>query len=153
MRKKRSADSLSKSVKALLRPEKSGVDSEQLLGDIIAEWGGTANLARDIKEAFLAAPSGSMVRQRFLEMVQRLIITNTLHDISKVSTPSEMTDAELDEVATHYVGKIAGASEDDDSGVDKGEEEGKEDHEGECAAKIERQLERVGPPDDWDFGD
>jgi hypothetical protein len=37
-----------------------GVDAGQLLSDLIDEWGGTRNLAAEIKEAYDAAPQGSM---------------------------------------------------------------------------------------------
>ena len=40
-----------------------------------------------------------MTRQRILEMIQRLIVTNTTHEIGRVVTPSDMTDEELEAMA------------------------------------------------------
>ncbi len=152
MKKRRSKESISRSVRRSVAIAGPGVDSEQLLGDIISEWGGTGNLAKDIKTAFDAAPEGSMIKQRFLEMVQRLIITNTMHDMTQTSEPSEMTDEELDEVATHYIGKIADGPEDDDA-VAEGETKGQTDDAGQCAADVEATLEPLDQGDEWDFGD
>jgi hypothetical protein len=86
----------------------SRVDAGQLLSDIIDTWGGTKKLANEIKLAYDAAPPGSMVRQRFFEMIQRLIINNTDRDISKDIDPSEFSDAELAEAATGLLNKIMG---------------------------------------------
>lgn len=160
MAKRRSKDSITKSVRRTVAIAEASVDSQQLLSDIIAEWGGTGNLARDIKEAFSSAPEGSMIRQRFLEMVQRLIITNTMHDLSQTSEPSAMSDSELDEVASHYITKIADGTEDTEGeshGVGEGKAEGsqpvkgQEESERECAAYVESMLEPITKEDDWDF--
>jgi hypothetical protein len=71
------------------------VDSGLLLADLIEVWGGTKQLALDLKREFDAAGAGGMTRQRILEMIQRLIITNTTQDIGRSAEPSELTDEEL----------------------------------------------------------
>ena len=71
------------------------VDSGQLLCDLIEIWGGTRQLAKDIHMEFTKAAAGGMTRQRILEMMQRLIITNTTQDIGRVANPSDSTDEEL----------------------------------------------------------
>jgi hypothetical protein len=40
-----------------------------------------------------------MTRQRILEMIQRPIITNTTNEIGQTLCPSDMSNAELEQVA------------------------------------------------------
>jgi hypothetical protein len=49
-----------------------------------------------------------MTRQRILEMIQRLIVTNTTHQIGQSVSPSDMTDAELEATALAYMRKVNG---------------------------------------------
>jgi hypothetical protein len=86
---------------------KPGADSEELLNALIEVWGGTKRLATDLYAEFKEAPSGGMVRQRILEMIQRLIITNTTHEIGRTKAPSDMSDEELAELALAYIKRVA----------------------------------------------
>ena len=91
-----------------LAERKASADSEALLSDLIEVWGGTRQLAIDLHNEFQKAQAGGMTRQRILEMIQRLILTNTTHEIGKTSKPSDMDDEDLDRVAVHYLKKVTG---------------------------------------------
>ena len=82
-----------------LRGSKSAVDAGLLLGELMQVWGGPARLARDMYAEFEAAPKGSMVRQRMMEAVQRLVVQATDRDQTKVIRPETMTDEDLEAMA------------------------------------------------------
>jgi hypothetical protein len=106
MAKKRPNAPLPKAVAKALAERKQTADSEQLLADLIDVWGGTRKLALDIFGEFQAAGKGGMTRQRILEMFQRLILTNTTHEIGRAVKPSDMSDEELESVATEYLTRM-----------------------------------------------
>ena len=84
-------------VKKLLGDAKqNSIDSSVFLGDLIACWGGPFRLARDVYEEFQFQPKGSMQRARTMEMIQRLIMNNTQHELTNVRKPGDCTDAELE---------------------------------------------------------
>lgn len=87
---------------------KPNTDSETLLNDVIEVWGGTRRLAQDMFSEFQGSKSGGMTRQRILEMIQRLIITNTTHEIGKTVRPADLSDEELEAMAMKYVKKVGG---------------------------------------------
>ena len=89
-----------------LAERKPSADSEALLNDLIEVWGGTRKLALDLHAEFQHAARGGMTRQRILEMIQRLVVTNTTHAIGQTSTPSDMSQDELDAMALKYVTKV-----------------------------------------------
>ena len=91
-----------------LADRKPSADSEALLTEIIEVWGGPRQLALDLHKEFKGAAEGGMTRQRILEMIQRLIVTNTTHEIGVTVKPSDMTDEELEETAMSYVKKVTG---------------------------------------------
>lgn len=110
MAKTKKTDDASKIPKGLQRAlaeRKASADSEALLTDLIDVWGGTRQLALDLHNEFQKAPVGGMTRQRILEMIQRLIVTNTTHQIGQTLAPSDMTDEELEATALKYVRKVA----------------------------------------------
>jgi hypothetical protein len=78
------------------------VDSASLLKDLIEEWGGTKKLAHDIRREFARAPRGGQIRQRILEMIQRLVINVTNDDLAKPLDPTAMDDSILEELAMSY---------------------------------------------------
>jgi len=90
---------------------KASADSEALLNDLIDVWGGTRRLALDIHGEFQKAAAGGMTRQRILEMMQRLIMNNTNHEIGRSARPSDLTDDELETVAMSYMKKVSGHAE------------------------------------------
>jgi hypothetical protein len=94
--------------KALIRRRPSA-DSEQLLLDLIEVWGGTRKLALDLKDEFKAAPQGGMARTRILELIHRLVISNTTHDIGRTRPASEFSD---DEIAARLGGYLERIIED-----------------------------------------
>lgn len=95
-----------KGIEKALVERKSGVDSEAFLNDLIEVWGGPRQLALDIHDEYEKAPPGGMVRQRIMEMLGRLIVNNTLHDIGKSAKPSDMTKEELEAMAMRYVKRL-----------------------------------------------
>jgi hypothetical protein len=90
----------------ILAGGKVTADSAALLSDLIDVWGGTKRLALDIHAEFQKAAAGGMTRQRILEMLQRLVITNTTHEITKIRNPGDMDDEELERVAIEYLGRL-----------------------------------------------
>ena len=95
-----------KGLRRALAERKASADSEALLTDLIDVWGGTRQLALDLHSEFQHAAVGGMTRQRILEMLQRLIISNTTHQIGQTQAPSDMTDDELDSTAMEYLRRV-----------------------------------------------
>jgi len=108
-------------MKRVLANQKATADSGQLLSDLIEIWGGTRQLGADLYAEFQAAAPGSMTRQRILEMIQRLVITNTSNEISKPITPSDLDDDELERIALELTAKVTHGSA---PAAAAGEEEG-----------------------------
>lgn len=106
--KKKKPAEIPKGLARALAERKAGADSEALLNDLIEVWGGTRQLALDLHAEFQKAAAGGMTRQRILEMIQRLILTNTTHEIGRTLRPSDMTDDEIEEVALEYTRKVMG---------------------------------------------
>lgn len=102
------AQQLPKGVVRALADRKPSADSEKLLIDLIDVWGGTRQLALDLHKEFQAAGAGSMVRQRILEMIQRLVVTNTTHQIGSPIKPEDLTDGDLEQTALDYVKRLSG---------------------------------------------
>jgi hypothetical protein len=102
----RKAPELPKAVAKVLADQKANADSAALLNDLIEVWGGTKRLALDIYGEYQKAAPGGMTRQRILEMLQRLVITNTTHEITRVRSPSDMDDQELELVAMTYMRRL-----------------------------------------------
>lgn len=96
-----------KALARALAGQKPGVDSAGLLSDLIDVWGGTRQLAIDMHAEFQRATKGGMTRQRILEMVQRLIVTNTTQELNKPITPSDMSQEDLEQVALAYLRRIS----------------------------------------------
>lgn len=90
----------------VLADRKASTDSDALLTDLIDIWGGTRQLAIDVHSEFQKAKPGSMTRQRILEMLQRLILTNTTQGIGNTVRPSDMTDEELEATALAYAKRV-----------------------------------------------
>lgn len=97
---------LPKGLTRVLSTQKASADSDTLLKDLLEAWGGTKQLAMDIYKEYQKAPEGGMTRQRILEMFQRLILTNTMHEIGRSKSPSDMTDEELQEIALEYAKRV-----------------------------------------------
>lgn len=98
-----------KGVARALAERKPNADSEALLNELIKSWGGVERFAADVFQEFQHAAKGGMTRQRILEMMQRLILTNTTHEIGKAIRPADLTDEELETLAMKYVKKASGA--------------------------------------------
>lgn len=107
--KRKKPRELPKGIERALVQRKPSADSEQLLLDIIEVWGGTHKLAMDLHKEFQEAKAGSMVRQRILETIHRLIVNNTNHQIGQTRKPDDMTDDELDETAMSYTKRLTNA--------------------------------------------
>jgi hypothetical protein len=86
------------------------IDSGELARNLLDVWGGPRRLAEDIFREFTKAQNGSVARQRNLEMVMRLIVTNTTHDIIRPVNPEDLSDDELAGVAAHYLERAGKAS-------------------------------------------
>lgn len=99
-------DKMPKGLARVLADRKASADSEALLTDIIEVWGGTRQLALDLHSEFQNSKAGGMGRQRIIEMIQRLIVTNTTHDIGSAKKPSDMTDQEVEETALAYARRV-----------------------------------------------
>lgn len=104
--KKTTGPEIPKGLVRALENRKPSADSEALLTDLIDVWGGTRKLALDLHKEFQNAAEGGMTRQRILEMIQRLVVSNTTHNVGSSITPSDMTEAELDAVAMTYLKRV-----------------------------------------------
>jgi hypothetical protein len=80
-----------------------GVDSGQLAKDLIEVWGGPRKLAEDIHREFMDGTRQS--RQRILEMIQRLIVTNTTHAVVQSESPADMDQGDLEREALELMRK------------------------------------------------
>ena len=98
---------LPKGLRRAIEQRKPTADSESLLTDLIDVWGGTRKLALDLHKEFTHAAAGGMTRQRILEMIQRLIVINTTHQIGTPLTPTDMTQDELESVLSKYIKKVS----------------------------------------------
>lgn len=92
-------------LKSLIADTRNKADSEVLLHEVLEAWGGPVQLARDLHAEFHAAGPGSMTRQRILEMIQRLIVSNTKDDLGRPSNPSDLSDDELAATALGLLSK------------------------------------------------
>lgn len=101
---------LPKGIERALGNRKPSADSEALLIDLVEIWGGTRALAKDLHTEFKGANPGSMCRQKILDMVHRLIINNTNHQIGVSLVPSDMTAEELEAAAFEYVKRVTDGS-------------------------------------------
>lgn len=95
-----------------LANRKASADSEALLSHLIEIWGGTERLAKDIYAEFQKAAPGGMTRQRIIEMLQRLILSNQDRGLGTVVKPSDLSDEELDEIAMHYTERVTNGKPD-----------------------------------------
>jgi hypothetical protein len=93
--------SLADQTKALLDPRVQaelaesipGFDRQGFLTSVLDVWGGQDALARDMHEVFAQAPKGSMVRQRILELIVRMIGQHT--DSTQAMPVEDMDDESL----------------------------------------------------------
>ena len=111
----------------LLGARQRGIDTDELMREITAEWGGASKLARDIREEFAAAKPGSVTRQRILEMLTRIVVQATEREHVKVRKASDMTNEEL----VAFVSRIMDErkpKEGHDGLEAKGPEEARPDH-------------------------
>jgi hypothetical protein len=97
-----------KKVSDLLAGKRRGkVDSSKLLNDLMERWGGTERFAQDVVGEFGAAKEGTFTRQKILEMVQKLIVTNSVHNLSPPERPEDLEDDEIQERLDHYIARVA----------------------------------------------
>lgn len=96
-----------------LATRKASADSEGLLSHLIDRWGGTERLAHDIYGEFQKAPKGGMTRQRIIEMIQRLILSNQDRGLGSVVKPSDLSDEELDALALSYTKRVTNVGQPD----------------------------------------
>lgn len=86
----------------------AAIDSAQLLNALIDCWGGPSRFAKDIFAEYQNARSGTLTRQRILEMLTRLTVQVTSQEIAKPKSATDMTDAELVVAAQSLLEKIHG---------------------------------------------
>lgn len=95
-----------KRVVTSLAERSSTTDSEGLLTDLIEIWGGPRALAHEIYNEFQAARAGSNERQRYIDLIARIVLTNTTHDIGRLTSPQDLTDSELEDLVHKYMPKV-----------------------------------------------
>lgn len=93
-------------VTELLKDTEHAVDSGQLLKDLMARWGGTATFARDVIGEFQGAKKNSLVRQKLMEMITKLVVTNTVHQITKVERPEDLETDEIEERLQQMIARV-----------------------------------------------
>lgn len=104
------ARKLDSSIRSIISQVHSTTDSNELLGAILAEFGGPVELAREIKRSY--DESQGMAKQRYMEMFQRLVVHVTKEDITGKVDPSEMSDVELFQAAKSVIRWMKEAGED-----------------------------------------
>ena len=95
-------------LKDALQPREQGIDSSQFLHAITRHFGGVDRLAADMKKEYDNATSGSLARQKFLDMIQRLIVQNTEREQSKIRRPPDMTTEELELFVKQRLNQLLG---------------------------------------------
>ena len=103
------ARKLDASIRSVISHVQSTTDSNELLGAILAEFGGPQELAKEIKRGY--DESQGVSKQRYMEMFQRLVLFTTKEDLSGKVDPSEMSDAELFEAAKSVIRRMKEAGE------------------------------------------
>jgi hypothetical protein len=98
-------------VAAQLKDTYRAVDSGQLLKDLMDRWGGTERFARDLVGEYREAKQGSLVRQKVLEMVQKLVVTNTVHQINQAERPEDLDTADIDARLQSLIARVVGRVE------------------------------------------
>jgi hypothetical protein len=83
-------------IKELLSARRLGHDANQLLVDIMERWGGTKSFADALVVEFQAAKPGSLIRANLLEMIQKLVVNNTNHNITRIVDPADLEDDEIE---------------------------------------------------------
>jgi hypothetical protein len=96
--------------KYLLGDAKPAADAAEFLAAIMDEVGGPRALARIFAQQLRDPDAGAQTKQRLLDTIQRLIIMCTQHDLAKAIEPSEMTDGDLERVATRLLAKVQNAN-------------------------------------------
>ena len=124
-------------IKDLLSARRLGHDANQLLVDIMTRWGGTRAFADALFEEFQAANPGSLIRQNLLEMIQKLVVNNTNHNITRIVNPTDLDDEEIEGELNAMIAK---AKEFDDER--KGRASAPETYSPQVANET---------PDDWDW--
>lgn len=81
-------------------------DSAVLLRDLVDIWGGPRSFAEEIYREFKAAKPGSNERQRYIDLIARIALTNTTHEIGKRLNPQDLSDADLERVVKKYLQKM-----------------------------------------------
>jgi hypothetical protein len=93
---KRRLDPQTQAIRDALTTRRLGNDSNELLVQIMETWGGPAEFARNMWVEFEAAKPGSLIRQNILEMIQKLVVNNTNHNITQVVDPADLDDEDID---------------------------------------------------------
>ncbi len=102
------ANSKAAQVTELLKDTSRPVDSGQLLNDLMERWGGTATFARDVMGEFQGAKQNSLVRQKILEMIQKLVVTNTVHQVTRIERPEDLDTEEIDAKLQELISRVVG---------------------------------------------
>jgi hypothetical protein len=93
---KAAQDSSTKAIRSALTTRHLGNDSNELLVQIMEQWGGPREFARNMWVEFSAAKPGSLIRQNLLEMIQKLVVNNTNHSITQTVNPTDLDDEDID---------------------------------------------------------
>jgi hypothetical protein len=100
------ADTTANKVTDLLKDTYRAVDSGQLLKDLLERWGGTQQFARDVVGEFNASKKNGMVRQKLMEMITKLVVTNTVHQITKSERPEDLDTEEIEARLQALIGRV-----------------------------------------------
>ena len=86
------------------------VDQGVLLSDLMDVIGGPRVLAKTMWEEYQRAPAGGLARQKFLFMVQSLIISTTASNLTKIIKPETLTDEDLQDMIEERLKRISDGS-------------------------------------------
>ncbi len=122
-------DATDDGIRELLGVKSQAADANQLLIGIMERWGGVRAFAEALHTEFCHARPGSLIRQNILEMIQKLVVNNTNHGVTKVDKPSDLEDEDIEFTLIEMTSRAVRVKS---NGADRGGKEGEESglHEG-----------------------
>ncbi len=96
--------------KAICRTKGIGVDCGTFLEAVVENFGGLKHMATDFFKEYQLAKNGSMQRQRFLELISRLMIYETGRRQSNPTPVGQMEEEDLDVIIAGYMERMGDAN-------------------------------------------
>ncbi len=101
------AGGVKEQIKSILTARRQGYDANQLLLDILDRWGGTRQFASELFSVFKDPDATPYTKQNILDMIQKLVVNNTNHNITKLQDPGDLDDEELESSLSEFGERLA----------------------------------------------